>query len=113
MRRMDKVTGRSDDMIILRGVNVFPTQIEEQILSTTGLAPHYQIELKKVERLDQMIIHVEVLDDSKAKELSTLLSLKIKAVIGGSTAINIRKSGEIPRSEGKAVRIIDNRLKSE
>ena len=112
MRRMDKVTGRSDDMIILRGVNVFPTQIEEQILSTTGLAPHFQIELEKVERLDQMIIHVEVLDDSKAKELSTLLSSKIKDVIGVSTAINIRKSGEIPRSEGKAVRIIDNRLKS-
>ena len=71
------------------------------------------MELKKVERLDQMIIHVEVLDDSKAKELSTLLSLKIKDVIGVSTAINIRKSGEIPRSEGKAVRIIDNRLKRE
>ena len=112
MRRMDKVTGRSDDMIILRGVNVFPTQIEEQILSTNGLAPHFQIELARAERLDQMIIHVEALDESKANELSTVLSSKIKDVIGVSTAISIRKSGEIPRSEGKAVRIIDNRLKS-
>ena len=112
MRRMDKVTGRSDDMIILRGVNVFPTQIEEQILSTNGLAPHFQIELARAERLDQMIIHVEALDESKANELSTVLSSKIKDVIGVSTAISIRKSGEIPRSEGKAVRIIDHRVKT-
>ena len=59
MRRMEKVTGRSDDMIILRGVNVFPTQIEEQILKCAGLAPHFQIELTRAGRMDDMVVHVE------------------------------------------------------
>ena len=59
MRRMEKVTGRSDDMIILRGVNVFPTQIEEQILKCAGLAPHFQIELVRKGRMDDMVVHVE------------------------------------------------------
>ena len=60
MRRMEKVTGRSDDLIILRGVNVFPTQIEEQILERKELAPHFQIELTKRQRLDEMLVRVEV-----------------------------------------------------
>ena len=59
MRRMEKITGRSDDMIILRGVNVFPTQIEEQILKCAGLAPHFQIELIRKGRMDDMVVHVE------------------------------------------------------
>ena len=111
MRRMDKVTGRSDDMIILRGVNVFPTQIEEQILSVKGLAPHFQLELTKSGRLDEMTVHVEKLEGSNEADLGLLLTSKIKDIIGVTAKVEVKKIGEIPRSEGKAVRIVDNRVK--
>ena len=67
MRRMEKVTGRSDDMIILRGVNVFPTQIEEQLMTVTGLAPHFQIELSRPGRMDEMTVHVEPVEGVPAE----------------------------------------------
>ena len=111
MRRMDKVTGRSDDMIILRGVNVFPTQIEEQILSVNGLAPHFQLELTKSGRLDEMTVHVEKLERYNEADLGLLLTSKIKDIIGVTAKVAVKKIGEIPRSEGKAVRIVDNRVK--
>ncbi len=111
MRRMDKVTGRSDDMIILRGVNVFPTQIEEQILSTEGLTPHFQIELSRRDRLDQMSVYVEALDNKNHIDLGNELSKKIKDIVGISAKVEIKSTGVVPRSEGKAVRIIDNRNK--
>ena len=63
MRRIEKITGRSDDMMILRGVNVFPTQIEEQILKCKGLAPHFYIELTRAGRMDNMVVHVECTED--------------------------------------------------
>ena len=111
MRRMDKVTGRSDDMIILRGVNVFPTQIEEQILSVKGLAPHFQLELTKSGRLDEMTVHVEKLEGYNEADLGLVLTSKIKDIIGVTAKVEVKKIGEIPRSEGKAVRIVDNRVK--
>jgi phenylacetate-CoA ligase len=111
MRRMDKVTGRSDDMIILRGVNVFPTQIEEQILSVNGLAPHFQLELTKSGRLDEMTVHVEKLEGYNEADLGLVLTSKIKDIIGVTAKVEVKKIGEIPRSEGKAVRIVDNRVK--
>lgn len=111
MRRMDKVTGRSDDMIILRGVNVFPTQIEEQILSVKGLAPHFQLELTKSGRLDEMTVHVEKLEGCNEPDLGLVLTSKIKDIIGVTAKVEVKKIGEIPRSEGKAVRIVDNRVK--
>ena len=111
MRRMDKVTGRSDDMIILRGVNVFPTQIEEQILSVKGLAPHFQLELTKSGRLDEMTVHVEKLEGYNEPDLGLVLTSKIKDIIGVTAKVEVKKIGEIPRSEGKAVRIVDNRVK--
>ena len=111
MRRMDKVTGRSDDMIILRGVNVFPTQIEEQILSVNGLAPHFQLELTKSGRLDEMTVHVEKLEGYNEADLGLVLTSKIKDIIGVTAKVKVKKIGEIPRSEGKAVRIVDNRVK--
>ena len=111
MRRMDKVTGRSDDMIILRGVNVFPTQIEEQILSVKGLAPHFQLELTKSGRLDEMTVHVEKLEGHNEADLGLVLTSKIKDIIGVTAKVEVKKIGEIPRSEGKAVRIVDNRVK--
>ncbi len=113
MRRMEKITGRSDDMIILRGVNVFPSQIEEQVLATGGLAPYYQIELYKAGRMDAMRVHVEATPDA-ADELSKtaaarMLSRRVKEVVGISTEIDIGEPGEVERSQGKARRVIDNR----
>ncbi len=113
MRRMEKITGRSDDMIILRGVNVFPSQIEEQVLATGGLAPYYQIELYRAGRMDAMRVHVEAEPDA-ADELSKtaaarMLSRRIKEVVGISTEIDVGDPGEVERSQGKARRVIDNR----
>ncbi|MEP3047289.1 MAG: phenylacetate--CoA ligase PaaK [Roseibium sp.] len=113
MRRMEKITGRSDDMIILRGVNVFPTQIEEQILKCDGLSPHFQIELTKDNRLDRMTVHVEALPETTSvdarQELAKELGHHIKSVVGVSSAINVTDPGKVERSAGKAKRVVDNR----
>ncbi|GAB4264208.1 MAG: phenylacetate--CoA ligase [Pararhodobacter sp.] len=113
MRRMEKITGRSDDMIILRGVNVFPTQIEEQILKCAGLAPHFQIELARDGRMDVMTVHVEATrtaaDEEARKASSRELAHHIKSVVGVSTRIVVHDPGGAPRSEGKAKRVVDNR----
>ena len=116
MRRMEKVTGRSDDMIILRGVNVFPTQIEEALMATPGLAPHFQIELSKPDRMDQMRIVTEVADSALGREAretaGRALASAIKQSVGISVKIGVLDAGRVARSEGKAVRILDNRPKS-
>ena len=115
MRRMEKVTGRSDDMMILRGVNVFPTQIEEQVLATGGLAPYFQIELYRAGHMDAMRVNVEASPDAadglSKTAAARMLSKRIKDTVGISTEIIVADPGGIPRSEGKAVRIIDNRPK--
>jgi len=116
MRRMEKVTGRSDDMIILRGVNVFPTQIEEQILKCAGLAPHFYIELGRKGRLDMMSVVVEARSDHAAAEARKVaakeLAHHIKAVIGISTDIRVADPGGVERSGGKARRVFDLRPKT-
>ncbi|MBD9527322.1 phenylacetate--CoA ligase PaaK [Paracoccus sp. PAR01] len=115
MRRIEKITGRSDDMIILRGVNVFPTQIEEQILKCKGLAPHFQIELSRAGRMDNMTVHVEctpdMCDESARAHSAKELAHHIKSVVGVSTKINVADPNGIARSEGKAKRVVDNRPK--
>lgn len=115
MRRMEKITGRSDDMIILRGVNVFPTQIEEQILKCAGLAPHFQIEMIRDGRMDGMIVHAEATaaaaGDEARKASAKELAHHIKSVVGVSTRINVHQPGGAPRSDGKAKRVVDNRPK--
>ena len=115
MRRMEKVTGRSDDMIILRGVNVFPTQIEEQLFKCDALAPHFQIELSRDERLDVMTIHVEAASDSIDKSARAAAAAEladhIKNVIGVSSNVQVGEPGNVERSLGKARRVIDNRSK--
>jgi phenylacetate-CoA ligase len=115
MRRIEKITGRSDDMIILRGVNVFPTQIEEQILKCEGLAAHFHIELVRSGRMDAMIVHGEAMPDassSEAREASAKeLAHHIKSTIGISSKIEIHEPEKLQRSEGKAKRVIDNRPK--
>lgn len=112
MRRMDRITGRSDDMLIIRGVNVFPTQIEEQIIGTTGLAPHYMIEVNRDGNLDTMSVQVESqenMDDAQKQRTSKELQHHIKSIVGVSTRIEIVPPGSVPRSEGKAKRVIDHR----
>ena len=113
MRRMDKITGRSDDLIILRGVNVFPSQIEEHILKIDGISPHYQIELAKDGPLDSMTVRVEAApgneDDDRRATLAALLGENIKQNVGISAAIDVTPVGAVDRSAGKAVRIIDRR----
>jgi phenylacetate-CoA ligase len=103
MRRMEKVTGRSDDMLIIRGVNVFPSQIEELVLKTAGLSPHYVLELTKSGPLDQLTVVVEGAADGAAA-----LAHNIKSYIGISAEVRI---GTIERSIGKAKRVIDKRPK--
>ncbi len=116
MRRMEKVTGRSDDMIILRGVNVFPTQIEEALMATDGLAPHFQIELSRPDRMDQMKVLCECADASLGKDAradaAAALGAQIKQTIGISVTVDVADVGGVARSEGKAVRIVDKRPKS-
>ena len=113
MRRMEKVTGRSDDMIILRGVNVFPTQIEECLIATPGLAPHFQIELTKPDRMDEMHILCEAAigqsDPAARSHAETLLVDQIKQSVGISVSVTVGEPESVARSQGKAVRIIDKR----
>jgi len=113
MRRMEKITGRSDDMIILRGVNVFPSQIEEQVMATGGVAPHYQIELFKSGRMDAMRVLVEALptaaDEASKSAAARMLTKRIKDVVGISTEVIVGDPGEVERSQGKARRVVDNR----
>lgn len=113
MRRMEKVTGRSDDMIILRGVNIFPTQIEEQIMQVAGLAPHFQIELTREGRMDEMTVHVEATEGPMGSEAldraAHELKRRVKERVGVTVTVAAHGSGGVARSQGKAVRIVDRR----
>ena len=115
MRRMEKVTGRSDDMLIVRGVNLFPTQIEEQLLKSDVLSGHYQIVLTREGRMDEVAVHVEarpeyfdpVLLEAEAK----VVVARIKDTIGLTTRVVVEPPGTIERSVGKARRVVDRRPK--
>jgi len=112
MRRMAKIVGRSDDMLIVRGVNLFPTQIEELILQTPSLAPHYVLELTREGPLDALAVHVEAADAAAfaaGAKAATLLIEQVKAMIGISVRVEVREPGSIERSIGKAKRVIDKR----
>jgi phenylacetate-CoA ligase len=115
MRRMERVTGRSDDMMVVRGVNVFPTQIEEQILRCEGLAPHFLIELRRDQRLDGMRIIAEArqshADQAARDTQGKLLASYIRTVIGLRAEVVVDEPGKIERSAGKAKRVIDLRPK--
>ncbi|MCB1332565.1 MAG: phenylacetate--CoA ligase [Roseivivax sp.] len=113
MRRMEKVTGRSDDMMILRGVNVFPTQIEEQLLTIETLAPHFQIELSRQGARDEMRVLCEAMPGAEAQVRDAQMALvhKIKTVVGVTVRVEIGAPGSVARSQGKAVRIVDTRPK--
>ncbi len=111
MRRMEKVTGRSDDMMIIRGVNVFPSQIEEILLQHQA-APHYQIELTQVRNMDAITVNAEArpgVGGEDRERLASLVRQSVKSYIGISAEINILPEGQLPRSAGKAQRIVDRR----
>lgn len=111
MRRMEKVTGRSDDMMIVRGVNVFPTQIEEMLLALPALSAHYQIVLTREGRMDEMEVKVEArIDHSDAANAAAKqLARQIKEKIGITAWVNVLPPDGIERSQGKAKRIVDKR----
>jgi phenylacetate-CoA ligase len=116
MRRMEKITGRSDDMMIIRGVNVFPSQIEELILKRAELAPHYQCVLTREGPMDDLKVLIEtkpgVLPDSiEARAAAKQLQHEIKVYIGSSVAIELKPEGGVERSQGKAKRVVDLRGK--
>ncbi|MBA4759601.1 MAG: phenylacetate--CoA ligase [Sphingosinicella sp.] len=112
MRRMAKITGRSDDMMIIRGVNVFPSQIEEHILSVPALAPHFLIELTRPDRMDMVRLSVEAREDTDQNthaEHAYTLAHRIKTMVGISVKIDVQPAGSLPRSQGKAARVVDKR----
>lgn len=115
MRRIDKITGRSDDMLIIRGVNVFPSQIEEQVLKCEALAPHYEIEVYKEGNLDCVDIRAElkpgVSSDDVRANAAKELTHHIKSYIGISTRVEVVETNRLARSEGKAKRVFDRRNK--
>ena len=114
MRRMEKITGRSDDMMIVRGVNVFPTQIEELILRRAELSAHYQCVLTREGPMDDLTVVVEtragLLPESEdAQAAARLLQHDIKAYVGCSVAVQLKAEGGVERSQGKAKRVLDRR----
>ncbi|UQZ90464.1 phenylacetate--CoA ligase [Deltaproteobacteria bacterium Smac51] len=114
--RMDRVMGRSDDMLIIRGVNVYPSQIEAILVETEGLTPHYQIMVDRVDNLDQMEVQVELSEDflagGEVKRLQNMtkhLTRRIKEFLGVTAQVRLVDPRSLSRSEGKAQRVIDNR----
>jgi phenylacetate-CoA ligase len=114
MRRMEKITGRSDDMLIIRGVNVFPTQVEELILKDRVLEPHYQLEITRPVNLDEMTVIVERSGGAGAADgnaAGAKLAHMIKSLIGVTAEVRVVAPGSIERSLGKAKRVVDKRAK--
>jgi phenylacetate-CoA ligase len=119
MRRMERVRGRSDDMLIIRGVNVFPSQIEAVLAQEKRLAPHYMLELRRPDRLDELDVVVETRpapgDKLRAEEVAELerrAEHLIKAYVGVTTSVRVVAPGTIERSQGKAKRVLDLRQKN-
>jgi phenylacetate-CoA ligase len=114
MRRLAKISGRSDDMLIIRGVNLFPSQIEELVLRMAGLAPHYQLEISRTGSLDELSVSVECLPElagnaARRTELAQALQASIKAAVGLSAQVRVLEPAALERSAGKAQHVIDRR----
>jgi phenylacetate-CoA ligase len=114
MRRMARISGRTDDMMIIRGVNVFPTQIEELILKQAALAPHYHLEISRDGHLDSLTVNVELLThvedhQSRCGAVSNELTQLIKSYVGVSASVVVHPPNSIERSVGKAKRVTDRR----
>jgi phenylacetate-CoA ligase len=107
---MRKVTGRTDDMMIVRGVTVFPSQVEEQLLTIDGLTPHYVCVLERPGNLDELTVRVEARQGTTDREpLGRLLTERIKGRIGVTARVEVVDPGALERSLGKARRIDDRR----
>jgi phenylacetate-CoA ligase len=111
---MARISGRSDDMLIIRGVNVFPTQIEELLFQVPGLTPHYELELTRAVRLDALTVNVEcapapAFDEGARLRLGQELTALIKNHVGISATVQVRDPGTLERSVGKARRVVDHR----
>jgi phenylacetate-CoA ligase len=112
MRRIEKITGRNDDMIILRGVNLFPTQIEEIVLGIETLTPHFVLELTRSGHLDAMTVRIErhpELPRETCEAAAVVLAQRIKVHIGTSVEVKLEEPGTLPRSDGKYKRVYDLR----
>ncbi|MBS3808982.1 MAG: phenylacetate--CoA ligase [Desulfobacterales bacterium] len=115
MARMDKISGRTDDMLIIRGVNVFPSQIESVLMEIEGVEPHYQLEVDRKDNLDTLTVRVEVSQNMFSDEVKELqrfeetIAKEIKELLGISAAVKLAEPKSIARSEGKAARVIDRR----
>jgi len=109
---MEKVTGRSDDMIILRGVNVFPTQLEELVVRTAGLSPHFQVILEREGRLDTLTVRVEARSDcppERRDPAAEALAREVKDRVGVTIAVEVVDPDTVERSVGKLQRVVDRR----
>jgi phenylacetate-CoA ligase len=112
--RIMRITGRDDDMIIIRGVNVYPSQVEAVLVGLPGLAPHYQIVLMREGALDSMTVEVELAPDAAMTDVDRARKAAevfhhIKSLIGVTCTVAVKSPGEVPRSQGKAVRVRDLR----
>lgn len=113
-RRMMRMMGRSDDLLIIRGVNVYPSQVEAHLVGFPGLAPHYQIVLTRDGPMDAMTLEVELaapapLDELFVAKLAADVRNHIKSMVGVTCDVALKAPGEVPRSQGKAVRVKDLR----
>jgi phenylacetate-CoA ligase len=112
--RLRRITGRNDDMLIIRGVNVYPSQIEAVLIGLPGVAPHYQIVVERKGSLDELTVEVEASSPVEVilEEIEKRVCHQIKSMIGVTAAVVAKKPGEVPRSQGKAVRVKDLRPKT-
>ncbi len=112
MRKMKRIKARTDDMMIIRGVNIFPSQIEEILLKIKAFSPHYQIIISRTGNMDDMSIDIEAELNISQEEINLAIKKlihKIKSGIGVSIKVNLKANGQVPRSQGKAQRVVDNR----
>jgi phenylacetate-CoA ligase len=110
--RLQRITGRNDDMLIIRGVNVYPSQIEAVLVGLPGIAPHYQLVVERKGSLDELTIEVEAEVSSEDASVAERVKHHVKSMIGVSAGVVVKKPGEVPRSQGKAVRVRDLRPKA-
>jgi phenylacetate-CoA ligase len=107
---MGPVQGRRDDMLIVRGVNLYPSQVEHALLTVAGIAPHWQLVVERPERLDELTVRCEPADGAADRAaLSERVRVALRERIGVGMAVELLDPGAVPRSEGKAVRVVDRR----
>jgi phenylacetate-CoA ligase len=110
LARMSPVRGRRDDMLIIRGVNLYPSEVEFALLAVEGVAPHYQLVVDRPRDLDELTVHCEPIEGGiDAAALRARVARALREHIGVSVGVELLAPGAVPRSEGKAVRVVDRR----